>query len=113
MKSTGSQFRSWCYVVDCAAAILYILLKGENGQAYNIADDFSNISIKELAEMIAEIGGKKVVMELPSNAEKAGYNVVSKSVFSTEKLKRLGWKLNGNFNDKLMSTISERILLNL
>lgn len=113
MKSTGSQFRSWCYVVDCVSALMYILLNGENGQAYNIADDFSNISIKELAEMIAEIGGKKVVMDMPSNAEKAGYNVVSKSVFSTEKLKRLGWKLNGNFNDKLMSTISERILLNL
>ncbi len=38
MKSTGEQYRSWCYVVDCVSALLYILLKGETQQAYNIAD---------------------------------------------------------------------------
>lgn len=91
MKSTGAQFRSWCYVVDCVSAILHILLKGESGQAYNIADESSNISIRELAEMIAEIGGKKVVIDLPSDAEKAGYNVVTKSVFSSLRIRDLGW----------------------
>lgn len=106
MKSTGAQFRSWCYVVDCVSALLYILLKGENGQAYNIADASSNISIKELAEMIAGIGGKKVVIDLPSDAEKAGYNVVTKSVFSTEKLEALGWKVNGNMKEKMQRTIN-------
>ena len=107
MKSTGSQFRSWCYVVDCAAAILYILLKGENGQAYNIADASSNISIKELAEMIAEIGGRNVVMDLPTDTEKAGYNVVTKSVFSTEKLEGLGWSVQGDKQSKFKATIEE------
>ena len=105
MKSTGSQFRSWCYVVDCASAFLYILLKGENGQAYNIADASSNISIKELAEMIAGIGGKNVVIDLPSDAEKAGYNVVTKSIFSTEKLEGLGWSVDGSMNKKMEKTI--------
>lgn len=105
MKSTGEQFRSWCYVVDCVSAILHILFKGENGQAYNIADDSSNITIKELAEMIAEIGGKKVVIDLPSDVEKAGFNVVKKSVFSTEKLQKLGWCVKGNMKDKMNATI--------
>lgn len=105
MKSTGAQFRSWCYVVDCASAMLHILLKGENGQAYNIADETSNISIRELAEMIADIGGKKVVIDLPSDTEKAGFNVVTKSVFSTYKLKELGWSIEGCMTDKLKCTI--------
>lgn len=105
MKSTGAQFRSWCYVVDCVSALLHILLKGENGQAYNIADESSNISIRELAEMIAEIGGKKVVIDLPSDAEKAGYNVVTKSVFDTVKLSSLGWNINGTMKDKMCNTI--------
>ena len=107
MKSTGAQFRSWCYVVDCVSAMLHILLKGENGQAYNIADASSNISIKELAEMIAEIGGKKVVIDLPSDAEKAGFNVVTKSVFSTEKLEGLGWSVQGEMHSKFEATIGE------
>ena len=109
MKSTGLQFRSWCYVVDCASALLYILLKGENGQAYNIADASSNISIKELAEMIAEIGGKKVVFDLPSDLEKAGFNIVTKSVFSTEKLEKLGWNIKGCMKDKIESTIRAKL----
>ena len=105
MKSSGSQFRSWCYVVDCVSALLYILLKGINGEAYNIADESANKSIKELAEIIAQIGGKNVVMSNPSDTEKSGYNVVTASVFSTEKLRNLGWNINGNMYDKMCSTI--------
>ena len=106
MKSNGDQYRSWCYVVDCVSALLFILLKGENGQAYNVADISSNISIKELAEMIAEIGNRKVVLESPSNVEKAGYNVVTKSIFSTEKLKSLGWRVYGSMKDKMEASIN-------
>ena len=73
MKSTGEQFRSWCYVVDCVSALLHILLKGESGEAYNIADADSNISIRELAETIAAIGGRKVVIDLPDTDEKRGF----------------------------------------
>ena len=91
MKSTGEQFRSWCYVVDCISALLYILLKGEKGQAYNIADALSNISIRELAEITAAIAGKKVVIDIPDADEKKGFNIVTKSVFSTDKLENLGW----------------------
>lgn len=105
MKSTGEQFRSWCYVVDCVSAMLYILLKGENGQAYNIADENSNITIKELAEIIAEIGGKKVVIELPSEIEKTGFNVVAKSIFSTKKLEALGWNVERNMKDNINCTL--------
>ena len=106
MKSSGEQYRSWCYVVDCVSALLYILLKGNNGEAYNIADEKSNVTIKELAETIADIGHKKVVVDLPEESEKAGYNVVKKSIFSTEKLRALGWNCTGNMKEKLESTIN-------
>lgn len=107
MKSTGEQFRSWCYVVDCVSALLHILLKGECGGAYNIADDESNISIRELAEMIADIGDRKVQVDVPDADEKRGFNVVTKSVFDTDKIKSLGWYSKGTIHDKLKSTIQE------
>ena len=107
LKSTGEQYRSWCYVVDCASAILYVLLKGLNGNAYNIADDNSNITIKQLAEMIAEIGSKDVVFDLPSEVEQKGFNVVKKSIFDTRKLKGLGWENKGTMLEKIKSTIQE------
>lgn len=109
MKSTGEQFRSWCYVVDCVSALLHILLKGENCQAYNIADENSNITIRELAENVARIGGRKVVIDLPDGDEKRGFNVVTKSVFSTQKLESLGWKPMVAISDGLRSTIEELI----
>lgn len=105
MKSNGQQFRSWCYVVDCVSALFYILLKGEKGQAYNIADKASSLTIKELAEMIAKIGGKKVEIVVPPNSESKGYNVVSNSIFSIEKLESLGWSVTGSMEEKLRKTI--------
>lgn len=105
MKSTGEQFRSWCYVVDCASALLHILLKGGSGEAYNIADANSNISIRELAETIAKIGGKKVVIDVPNADEQKGFNVVTKSIFATDKLELLGWRAQSNMLDGLNHTI--------
>lgn len=111
MKSNGEQFRSWCYVVDCVNALLHILLKGKCGEAYNIADADSNVSIREFAEIIAEIGGKRVVIDAPVDDEKKGYNVVSKSIFSIEKLERLGWKAKNHLHEGLIHTIEECELL--
>lgn len=91
MKSNGEQVRSWCYVVDCALGILYVLFNGQNKEAYNISDNNSVISIREMAEIIAKIGGKKVVINAPSEIEQRGFNVVKKEVLDSSKLQKLGW----------------------
>ena len=107
MKSTGEQFRSWGYVVDAVKGLLYVLLKGKSGNAYNVADASSNISIRQLAEMVADIGGCNVIMDVPEEDEKKGYNIVTKSVFSTEKVEELGWKVTGAMYEKMYTTIDE------
>lgn len=107
MKSTGEQLRSWCYVVDCVSALLHILLKGKCGEAYNIADEKSNISIRELAETIASIGARDVVIDVPYDDENRGFNPVTKSIFSTEKLESLGWKPQNHILSGLQNTIEE------
>ena len=86
MKSAGTQYRSWCYVEDCVNALLYILLKGKSGEAYNIADKSSVVTIRELAEMIAHIAGRKVVMQLPSDYEKKEFTPIKRAVFDTSKI---------------------------
>ncbi len=42
----------------------------------------------------------KVIVEIPSDEEKAGYNVVKKSVFSTRKIEQLGWKIDSSMYKK-------------
>jgi len=105
MKSAGTQYRSWCYVEDCVSALLYILLKGKNGEAYNIADKNSVITIRELAEMIASIAGRKVVMQAPSDSEKKEFISIKRAVFDTAKLEALGWTVSGTMEEKLRRTI--------
>lgn len=92
LKSKGEQFRSWIYVVDCVSALLYILLKGKSQEAYNVANNESNITIKQLAEIIAGFTFKKVVYDLPSDLEKTGSTPIIKAVFDTTKVESLGWK---------------------
>ena len=105
MKSEGKQIRSYCYVVDCAIGMLVALLNGENNVAYNIANNNSALSIKEMAEKIALYGNQKVVFELPSDNEKKSYNPVTRSVLNGQKLKNIGWIPCWNFDRGIKSTL--------
>ena len=92
MKSAGSQIRSYCYTLDCASALLAILLNGACGQAYNISNRNSIVTIREMAETLAQIAGVKVIFENPSDAEISSYNLMNRSVLNAAKLEKLGWK---------------------
>ena len=92
MKSKGEQVRSYTYVADCAAAMLYVLQYGNKGEAYNISNKNSVVSIREMADIIADICNVKVRFEIPDEAEKASYNPVTRSVLSCDKLAELGFE---------------------
>lgn len=92
MKSAGAQRRSYCYVNDTVLALLYILLKGTVGEAYNIADKNSVVTIREYAQILADVAGVQLRSETPEEIEKKGYSVVSKAVLDASKLEQLGWK---------------------
>ena len=102
MKSLGQQYRSWIYVVDCAAAILLLLEKGKQGKAYNIANEESNITIRQLAEKTAAIAGRRVVMDITDGGNTTP---ISRAIFSTEKLESLGWHPLFTIDDGLRHTI--------
>ena len=92
MKSDGAQIRSYCYCLDCASAILTVLLRGENKQAYNISNRNSIISIKQLGEMIAHAGNVRFIREMANAQEKAAFNPMINSSLNSDKLEQLGWK---------------------
>ena len=92
LKSSGSQVRSYCYAADTIAALITLLLTGELGQAYNVANPDCSVSIREYAETLARIAGVRVIFELPPDQERAGYSKVNRAVLNAEKLMRLGWK---------------------
>lgn len=105
LKSAGTQYYSYTYVADAVSGLLYIILKGENGEAYNIADERSDIMLKDLAKVIANIAGKKVVFEIPDVIEAAGYSTASKARLDGKKLKELGWTARYDIQSGLERTI--------
>jgi len=92
LKSAGMQNYSYTYMADAIYGLLTIVLKGKSGEAYNIADTASNITLKELAQIIANYTGKKVVFELPDATEAAGFSKATKALLDGSKLRKLGWK---------------------
>ena len=91
LKSAGTQYYSYTYVADAVAGLLTILLKGDSGEAYNIAEEHSDIMLKDLAAIIAGINGKEVVFEIPDAVEAAGYSTATKARLDGHKLQKLGW----------------------
>ena len=92
MKSDGSQVRSYCYCLDCASAILKVLLRGENCHAYNISNPDSVINIRQMAELLVKSAGVQLKMELPTEEEKKGFNPMSNSSLDSTELLDLGWR---------------------
>lgn len=92
LKSEGTQKFSYTHCADAVTALLFCLLAGECGNAYNVADPASDITLRELAESIAKSAGTKVVFELPDDTERAGYSTATKAMMDGAKLKGLGWQ---------------------
>lgn len=105
LKSAGTQYYSYTYVADAVSGLLYVLLKGKSGEAYNIADERSDIMLKDLAAIIAGIAGKQVVFEIPDAIEAAGYSTATKARLDGSKLKSLGWKAKYDIQSGMERTI--------
>ena len=105
MKSDGRQLRSYTHCLDCATAILTVMAKGKAGEAYNISNRDSIISIREMAEKLARAGGVEVKTELPSISERNAFNPMADSSLNAAKLESLGWKGLISADKGLASTV--------
>ena len=91
LKSEGKQLFSYTYVADAVSAMLYELVHGENGVAYNISNELCDVRLKDFAKLCAECAKKDVVFDLPSEVERKGFSIATKAVLDNRKLKSLGW----------------------
>ena len=96
LYSDGSAVRNFCYIADAIYGFFTVMLKGENGGAYNVATDHE-ISIKGLADYLVEEvfpdRELKVVMKNDYSKNFMRMNF-SKTTVDINKVKSLGWELN-------------------
>ena len=105
LKSEGKQYYSYQYVADSVSGLLTIMLKGQRGEAYNIADSISDIRLKDLAAMIAKQCGVNVVYELPDTIEARGYSTATKARLDGTKLKGIGWQAKFDIEEGIRRTL--------
>ena len=107
LHTRGEAARPYCYTTDAVSALLYILLKGVSGEAYNVANEETYLSARDMADFLKERFNPaiNVCIELKENM---GYAPATKLRLSTNKLKSLGWKPMFNLHD-----IFERLVLSL
>lgn len=115
LKTKGETKRSYLHVYDAVTGIFSIMLRGESGQAYNLANPSTYCSIYEMAQMVAEktAGGsiKVTVTDNAENAQKLGYAPVLHMNLSVDKALGTGWKpeysLEKMYSDMIEYMVSE------
>ena len=107
LHTKGETKRNYLYTADAVSAILTVLLKGENGEAYNAANESTYCSIYEMAKLVAEqIANNKIkVIIEESDISKFGYAPPLKMNLDTAKLKKLGWNPTHSLKEMFEKTI--------
>lgn len=86
MKTEGKKAHCYCYTSDCLSGILTLMMKGRCGETYNISNEATFCTIREMAEML--VGAGRVRIELdPGN-----YPPDTRMCIKSDKLRGLGWR---------------------
>lgn len=113
LHTDGSKAHCYCYTADAILGLLKVLQDGRNGEAYNVSNQDTFSTIREMAEMLIRNypeSGSRLVIDIPEDAAKYGYAPSSRMLVNSEKLMALGWKpevsLNGMY-ERLMASMKQ------
>lgn len=109
LKTDGSTERNYCYIRDAISGILNVLLKGNSGEAYNIANKDTLITIRGMAEMLIKMypeSGSSLKFDIAEDITKLGYNPKVKMNLDTSKLEALGWSAEVSLSEMFQNLIT-------
>ena len=108
LNSDGTARRSFCYVSDTVEGIIDVMILGENGEAYNLANETEPEMIRDVAQMICDLypeKGMSVQFSNPSDEVKKGYVSYKIVQLNTSKIQELGWNPKVRLKDGLKRTV--------
>lgn len=95
LKGDGTPIRSFIYITDAIIGMLTVMAQGENGSAYNIANEDAEASVLEFANLMADCAKEMVTIEFNEITQTTSEEVkhaVSIVTAKADKLKLLGWE---------------------
>jgi len=112
VKGDGSEKRCFCYLADATAGFLSVLLNGVNSEAYNVANPYCEISMKNLAKLISNLfPDRNTKIRFEQSASEKNYikSPVLKALPSIYKIKKLGWLPETSLEEGFTKTIKSFI----
>ena len=114
LHTAGSSMGNYCDIDEAVDAILFLLQKGVNSEAYNVVNEENTMRICKMAELVAEkvAGGHiKVSYDIPKG-NPFGYASDTGLRLSGEKLRRLGWEAKCSLEEmyrKMLHSINQSL----
>ncbi len=106
LKSNGEAERAFCYITDTISAMLYVILKGNEGESYNIANETEEIAIKDLANLMAKTYEKdNIKVKFEINLNPNAYTNFKRVGLDTTKIEKLGWVPKVKLIDGIKRTV--------
>ena len=90
LNSDGQSERAFCYVSDAVSAMFFVLLKGADNEAYNIANESEPIKLIDLAKLIGTLSQVDIKINR-DNFDNKGYCSYKRAALDVNKLNSLGW----------------------
>lgn len=101
LLTDGGSKRMYLDTMDAVSAVLTVLLKGTNGEAYNAANKDTYCSVRDMAELVAEKvadGEIKVVIQNDAIASKK-FSPPHRLLLDTSKIENLGWQAKAGLEE--------------
>lgn len=109
LHTQGNTVRSYCYTTDAIRAIFCLMLHGESGQAYNVTNMDTVISIRDMAQLVCDLvpqKGLRVCIDIPEDVAAFGYNPEMVIRLDSRKLQTLGWNPQVSLREMFQKLIS-------
>lgn len=92
LHTEGKSRGNYCYSIEAISALLTILINGNNGEIYNVANPKASVTIKEMAEILAKEYNISIEINIPENYANNKYAPQAAHIINIDKINRLGWK---------------------
>lgn len=94
LKSDGSAIRNFMYITDAIRGMFYVMLKGNPGEAYNIVCEEGEMSVKNLADIMARNvadSSIEVIFDYEHRNEIEVISALSVVIGDSSRLRGIGW----------------------
>lgn len=95
LHTEGRTLRTYCYLRDAVSALFCLMLRGEAGEAYNVTNMETAISIRDMAQLVCSLvpdGSVQTIVDIPEDIASFGYNPEMIIRLDSRKLQSLGWQ---------------------